>query len=333
MTYEYWSLVESVRTERGPRQRVVASLGKLPGLDPEERVGWEEVGRILSGKEKTQPNLFEDAETNAPDWAEVDLQSVRVERQRRFGDAYLGLALWRRLGLDDLFEELMPAGREKVPWPLVACILATSRFCEPSSELAIAEHFYPETALSDLLGVPAADVYDERLYRGLDRLLPHKDAVCRHLQQRWQDWFGVDVDFLLYDVTSTYFEGQAKANEKATRGYSRDKRPDCAQICIGLVVTKEGLPLGYEIFAGNRNDVTTLDDMIDLMEKKYGMAKRIWVFDRGIVSEDNLETLRKRGARYVVGTPRSMLRKFEAQGQQPVQHSIVFRIGAFVVDH
>jgi len=312
-SYEYWTLVETVRTARGPRQRIVGNLGKLPGLDREERIGWEEVGRVLSGKgPERQPELFS-SDPEPPDWARVDLRQVRAERLRRFGDAYLALAVWRRLGLDTLLADILPAGRAEIGWDALACLLVLARFCEPSSELAIAEHFYGTTALDDLLGIPPEKVNDDRLYRALDALLPHKDAICSHLAGRYAEWFGTQVDFLLYDVTSTYFEGQAAGDSLAARGYSRDHRPDCPQVCIGLAATPEGLPVGYEVFAGNRADVTTLEDMVALLEGRYGQARRIWVFDRGIVSEDNLAMLRSRGARYVVGTPKSMLRKFEAQ--------------------
>ena len=312
-SYEYWTLVETVRTARGPRQRIVGNLGKLPGLDREERIGWEEVGRVLSGKARErQPELFA-SDPEPPDWARVDLRQVRAERLRRFGDAYLALAVWRRLGLDTLLADVLPTGRAEIGWDALACLLVVARFCEPSSELAVAEHFYGTTALDDLLGIPPEKVNEDRLYRALDALLPHKDAVCSHLTGRYAEWFGTQVDFLLYDVTSTYFEGQAAGDSLAARGYSRDHRPDCPQVCIGLVATPEGLPVGYEVFAGNRADVTTLEDMVALLEGRYGQARRIWVFDRGIVSEDNLAMLRARGARYVVGTPKSMLRKFEAQ--------------------
>jgi transposase len=311
--YEYWTLVETVRTARGPRQRIVGNLGKLPGLDDEERIGWEEVGRVLSGKCRSrQPGLF-CSEPEPPDWARVDLGQVKAERLRRFGDVYLALAVWKRLGLDELLGRIMPESQAEIGWDLLACLLVVARFCEPSSELAIAEQFYGTTALDDLLGIRPEKVNEDRLYRALDALLPHKDALCGHLVERYGAWFGTRVDFLLYDVTSTYFEGQAKGNALAQRGYSRDHRPDCPQVCIGLVVTPEGLPVGYEVFSGNRADVTTLEDMIELMEERYGQARRIWVFDRGIVSEDNLTALRERGARYVVGTPKSMLRKFESQ--------------------
>jgi transposase len=171
--------------------------------------------------------------------------------------------------------------------------------------------WYRGTALEDLLDVPAEKVHTDRLYAGLDRLLPHKEAIEKHLRGRLGELFAPRQDLLIYDVTSTYFEGEAKKNPMAKRGYSRDQRSDCVQVCIGLVVSEEGLPLGYEVFDGNRADVTTLETIVTAMEKKYGQSQRIWVLDRGIVSADNLKMLRERGGRYIVGTPKAMLRKFE----------------------
>jgi transposase len=195
----------------------------------------------------------------------------------------------------------------------VAAILAIARFCEPSSELHIADTWYERTGLEDLLGVRIQDVHVNRLYRGLDRVLPHKEAIEGRLKERFSTLFDSKYDLLLYDITSTYFEGEANANPQAQRGYSRDKRFDCKQVCIGLVVTSEGLPVAYEIFAGNRNDVTTVEEIVDAMEEKYGQARRIWVMDRGMVSEENLEYVRERRGRYIVGTPKSMLKKFEQE--------------------
>jgi len=310
--YEYWSLVESVRTARGPRQRIVATIGKLPGLDREERIGWDEIGRLLSGRPRPEPSLFKMSE-EPPSWATVNISGVSVERLRHFGDAYIGLLLWNRLGLATFCKEQIPSGREDIPWSVMASILVLARFCAPSSELQIAESWYDKTSLDDLLGVPCDKINDDRLYRALDSLLPHKDDLCRHLQKRYGELFGSTFDFLFYDITSTYFEGSAKGNPQAKRGYSRDKRSDCPQVCIGLVTTREGLPIAYEVFDGNRVDVTTTQEMVEIMEKKYGKAGRVWVMDRGMVSENNLKYLRSTGARYLVGTPKSMLKKFERE--------------------
>jgi transposase len=316
-TYEYWTLVKTVRTAAGPRQQVVATLGKEPGLESRTRHGWEEVADLLAGRapRPVQGRLGEPLaeSTPRPQWAQVDLDGVRVERVRDFGQVYLALSLWRRLGLHTLLGELIEPGAEQVAWELTACILCLARFCGQQSELEVAERWYADSALEDLLGVPFARVNDARLYRGLDVLHAHKDALCAHLHRRYESWFGVEFEFLLYDVTSTYFEGKAERNQKAARGYSRDQRPDCKQVNIGLVVTPEGLPIGYEIFAGNTADVTTVEDMVELLETKYGQPKRIWVLDRGMVSEENIDFLRERGARYIVGTPKSQLKAFEAK--------------------
>lgn len=308
-TYEYWTLVESVRTKDGPRQRTVATLGKLPGLDAEARMGWEHIRDVLDGRLR-QCDLLR-AEAEPPQWATVDTSRARVERLRRFGEVYLGLALWRRLKLDAFFDEAMEPGREEIPWGTMACILVLARFCAPSSELQIADFWYAKTALDDLLGVAPAKVNDDRLYRALDALLPHKDALFGHFQKVYGELFGTTFDILLYDITSTYFEGQAKGNPQAQRGYSRDGRPDCVQVCIALVVTPEGLPLAYEVFDGNRTDVTTVDEIVEMMREKYGHERRTWVMDRGMVSEDNLKILRGAKANYLVGTPKNMLKHFE----------------------
>jgi transposase len=207
----------------------------------------------------------------------------------------------------------MKQGKEKIPWSLMASILTLARFCAPSSELQIADFWYGTTALDDLLGVAEEKINDDRLYRALDELLPHKEALCRHLQQRYGDLFGTRFDFLFYDITSTYFEGAMEGNPQAKRGYSRDGRPDCVQVTIGLVASKEGLPLAFEVFDGNRTDVTTVEEMVLMMEQKYGTAERVWVMDRGMVSEKNLAFMRARGARYLVGTPKALLRKFERE--------------------
>lgn len=309
--YDYWSLVQSVQTARGPRHRVVARLGKLNGREQKAARGWHDLDALLEGRPMPQQLEFGEEEP-APLWQQVDLKRLRVERVRRFGRVYLGLALWRRLKLHRHLEGLLTSGREQIEWDLIACILSVGRFCAQTSELSVAERWYEDTALEDLLGVPPEKINEARLYRGLDRLVAKKEELCAHLAEQYRSWFGLDFEFLLYDVTSTYFEGLAERNELAARGYSRDPRPDCQQVCIGLVVTPEGLPMGYEVFAGNRNDVTTMEEMVGFMEEKYGKAKRVWVFDRGIASEKNLAWLRQRGVHYLVGAPKKQLRQFEA---------------------
>lgn len=309
--HTYWALVESYRTERGSRQRTVCYLGDLK---PGEESGWHQLGANLNGKPKPEPSLF-DPPTNAesiPDVATILPKQVRLENLRDFGDIWLSLGLWRLLEFDVLLEKLLPTGREDVPWALVATILVLARFARPQSELHIEQMWYRSTALEDLLGVSADKVHTDRLYAGMDRLLPLKQAFEKHLKNRIGELFAPSHELLLYDVTSTYFEGECKRNPLAKRGYSRDSRPDCLQICIGLVVTPDGLPMGYEIFAGNRHDSTTVEEIVKKMEAKYGRSGRVWVMDRGMVSEKNLQFLRDRQGSYIVGTPKSQLRQFEA---------------------
>jgi len=203
--------------------------------------------------------------------------------------------------------------RAEVPWPLMAAVLVLCRWCRPSSELYIAEHLYKHTAIADLLGIPWRKINEQRLYRALDKVLVHREGLQIFLKNRLGSLFDLKYDLLLYDMTSTYFEGDAKGNPKAQRGYSRDHRPDCKQVCIALVVTKEGMPLGYETFAGNRSDVTTLEEIVETMEDRYGRADRIWALDRGMISQENLLFLREGGRRYIVGTPKGMLRQFERE--------------------
>ena len=309
--HTYWALVESYRTARGSRQRVVAYLGELKGS---EKSGWAQLAKRLDGRSGPQRSLFDPPHYDDPsddEPVEVNLKGVRLERLRDFGDVWLALGLWRLLGLDSLLSDVMTDGREEISWPMMAAILTSARFCEPSSELHIEDTWYRRTALEDLLGVSSAKVHTDRLYASLDQLLPHKEAIEKHLKERLGDLFDLEYELLLYDVTSTYFEGECKGNPMAKRGYSRDSRPDCLQVCIGLVVTTDGMPLGYEVFDGNTHDSKTVEQIVLAMESKYGHANRIWVLDRGMVSEDNLRFVRQRGGSYIVGTPKAMLRQFE----------------------
>jgi transposase len=297
--------VEAYRTERGPRQRVVAYLGES---DEQGRLGIKHAAE--AGRDGAQLKLFDDTR---PEWVEVDVNGLRVEQVRSFGGPWLGLALARELGLDTVLRQVLPDGREDVPWAVMVQVAVLARFCEPSSELRLAEDVYERLALSQLLGVPAEKVNDDRLYRTLDELLPYKTALETHLKTRLGELFGISYDLLLYDVTSTYFEGAAAGNALAQRGYSRDGRSDCKQVCIGLVVTREGLPLGHEVFAGNRHDSTTLEEIVETMERRYGKADRIWAVDRGMISAEKIEFLRRGGRRYIVGTPKSTLKRFERE--------------------
>lgn len=308
-THTYWRLVRSVRMGARVRQQTVAMLGEL---DAAGRAKARALAEQITGRCASDAELFE-APKEPVRPVPVLLDRVCLERGRRFGDVWLAWMLWRALRFDELFERLLPAGREEIGWPALAAVLTVARLCEPSSELHIAEDWYRTTALEDLLGVPAEKINEDRLYRALDRLTVHKDAVEAHIRSRLGELFGVHYDLLLYDVTSTYFEGLAQGNEIAQRGHSRDHRPDCTQVCIALVVTREGLPLGYEIFAGNRNDVTTVREIVASMESRHGRADRIWVMDRGMVSEENLTWLRQGNRRYLVGTPKSDLKQWQRE--------------------
>lgn len=305
-THVYWRLVRSVRRGRRVVQQTVAHLGEL---DAEGRLRARALARQITGR-RHQRELFEAAQ-EAPRAVAVRVDRVRVERSRLFGDVWLGWVLWRALELDRVLSEQMAEGREDVPWGMMAAILTIARLCEPSSELHIAEDWYRRTALEDVLGVGAEQVGDDRLYRALDRLLPHKRALEDHLRRKLGSLFGLDYDLLLYDVTSTYFEGVAARNPQAQRGYSRDHRPDCKQVCIALVVTRDGFPLGYEIFDGNRVDVTTVEEIVGTMEARFGLARRIWVMDRGMVSQENVAWLSRTGRRYLLGASRTELKRWK----------------------
>jgi transposase len=302
----YWTLVETYRTARGPRQRVVSYLGDM---DKPVRLGVK--AAAAEAPECVQGALFE--ENVEPDWQEIDTERVRVERPRAFGEWWVGLCTMQKLGLADLLEKLMPAGREEVPWWAMAVLSILCRLCQPSSELKVAEMLYEQSPLPDLLGIPVDRVNDDRLYRTLDRLLAHKEAIEKHLSDRLGSLFELSYDLLLYDVTSTFFEGQSERNPAAARGYSRDQRPDCKQVNIALVVSRCGLPLGFEVFAGNTHDSRTVQDMVGTVERRYGKAGRVWVMDRGMVSEENVAFLREGGRRYILGTPKAHLRRFERQ--------------------
>lgn len=312
--HTYWSLVETIRTPDGPRQRTVCYLGELNGS---AQARWLKTIEVFNEQgEVQQLKLFPshiEPPADDPQVARVLIQQVRLERTREFGACYVGWKLWQRLQLDTFFAALLDQDRAEVAWSQVAAVLAIHRLCAPGSELSIERHWYTATALEDLLGIAPQQINDTRLYRCLDKLLPGKTGLEQHLKQKYGELFGAQFDVLLYDLTSTYVEGAAHSNPLMRRGYSRDHRPDCQQLVLAVVANTEGFPLSWEVFAGNRGDVTTLEAILRLMERKYGKARRIWVFDRGIVSEENLEAIRRRGGQYLVGTPRSKLKEFAAE--------------------
>ena len=312
--HSYWSLVETVRTPDGPRQRTLCYLGEL---NSSAQVRWLKTIEVFNEQgEAQQLKLFPSQVEPPPDdpqVARVLLNKVRLERTRQFGSCWLGVQLWQRLQLDRFFEEAVDEQEADVAWSRVAAVLAINRLCAPGSELAIEERWYPSTALDDLLGIAGGKINDTRLYRCLDRILPHKTKLERHLKQRYGELFGAEFDVLLYDLTSTYVEGAAEKNPMMRRGYSRDHRPDCEQMVIALIVNHEGFPFSYETFDGNRADVSTMETILRMVERKYGKARRIWVFDRGIVSEENLRAIRERGGQYLVGTPRRQMKQFQEE--------------------
>ena len=312
--HKYWSLVETVRTPDGPRQKTLCYLGEL---NSSAQARWLRTVEVFNEQgEAQQLKLFPSEVEPPPDdpqVARVLLNRVRLERTRQFGACFLGLDLWKRLELDRFFERTVDGESADVPWSRVAALLAINRLCAPGSELAIEQRWYPATALDDLLEIEDGKINDTRLYRCLDRILPHKTKLERHLKERYGALFGAEFDVLLYDLTSTYVEGAAEKNPMVRRGYSRDHRPDCEQLVIALIVNNEGFPFSYETFDGNRTDVSTMETILRMVERKYGKARRIWVFDRGIVSEENLQAIRKRGGQYLTGTPRSQMKKFETE--------------------
>jgi hypothetical protein len=309
----YYAVCESLRvSRRRVVQRQVLHLGEL---NTTQLDAWQHTIEVIhEDGQRHQRRLFTDREAQAPeqpDVVEVRLSSFAVKAPRRFGDCWVGCQLWAELGLDQFWQEALAPEAGEVPWEKVLALLVVNRLLAPRTELFVHEKWFGQTAMDLLLDTDAAVANKDRLYRCLDRLLAHKVALEQHLAARGKDLFGASFDVLLYDLTSTYFEGQAEAVPKARRGYSRDHRPDCRQLLIALIVSAEGLPLTYEIFPGNRLDRSTLSQVLDAVESKYGKARRVWVFDRGVVSEANLQLLRERGAHYLVGTPKSQLKAYE----------------------
>lgn len=305
-THRYWRLVESIRIGSRVVQKTIAHLGELNKTEQKQA---RRQAESIVGKPE-QMDLFDDGCRDVV--VPVKLKGVEVRRSRRFGDVYLAWALWRGLKFDKFWDERIIRERDGVSWEKVIATLVCARLCEPSSELHIAEDWYRRTALPDLLGVSEDAMNKDRLYRALDIMISHKEDLERHLSKRAGEMFELSNDILLYDMTSTYFEGEAKGNPKARRGYSRDHRSDCKQVCVAVVVTFDGYPLGYETFAGNTHDSKTVKHIVETMETRHGTVGRVWVMDRGMVSEENIEWFKKTGRQYLVGTPKSELKRWEA---------------------
>jgi len=315
VTHQYFALVESVRTEAGPRQRVVAHLGEL-NSDQERR--WQRTSVIYNRQgDSQQLRLFPDHDgaplPDDPEVVRVHVDDISWTNARRFGDVYLGQWLWQLLQLDAIVDRHVPAGKETVRPADMVAIEVINRLCEPCSEFALAEQWYASTALEDLLGVADEQVTKDRLYRTLDRLLTAQTVIENDLKQRFEGLFQLDYDLLLYDLTSSYFEGLCEENDLAKRGYSRDHRGDCQQIVLALIVTRDGFPLAHETLVGNTKDVQTVRQIVTAVEKRFGQTQRVWVMDRGMISDDTLVFLNENDRRYLLATRRSELTQFQAE--------------------
>jgi transposase len=312
-THTYYALVESIRTEAGPRQRVVAHLGEL-NHDEERRWQRTVVFHNRQGEDR-QLRLFpDDEQVSLPDDADIvriSLKSVGWANPRQFGDVWLGLWLWRHLGLDAIVDRHVPQGKETIRPAEIVAIEVINRLCAPCTEFALAEHWYASTGLEDLLGVPDSAVTKDRLYRTLDRLLNAQEAIERDLKERLGTLFQLDYSLVLYDLTSSYFEGLSAENDLAHRGYSRDHRGDCKQIVVALVVSRDGFPLAHRTFAGNTQDLKTVQTIVTAIETQFGKSQRIWVMDRGMISDESLKFLGESGRRYLLAMRRGELAEFQ----------------------
>lgn len=318
--HHYYSVVENRRVAHNKvTQRTVLYLGEINQL---QEAAWQDLldrfdsecqGQTV--KPFRQQPLLEPTPLRPEEVDAIGVQLSRMElrRPRAFGNCWLGCEIWRLLELDDFWQEKLPEGREAVAWHKVIELLAVNRLVDPGSEWRLHRQWFDQSAMDELLEADFAVASKDRLYRCLDRLVPHKQELFAHLKQRWQTLFGAQFELLLYDLTSTYVEGAAELNPKAKRGYSRDGRPDCLQVVIGLVITTEGFPIAYEVMEGNTADSTTLPGFLDRIEQQYGRAQRVWIMDRGIPTEALLAQLRasQREIRYLVGTPRGLLSKYE----------------------
>jgi transposase len=316
--HRYFSVVENRRVSSGKTvQRMVVYLGEI---NDTQQMAWLKTLDVFDEQEQRSRalSLFPD-DREIPERAvnslQVKLGGLELRRARAFGNCWLACELWRTLGLEGFWQERLPAGREEVPWEKVLRLLVVNRWIAPGSEFRVHRQWFVDSAMDELLGVEFAVAEKDRLYRCLDRLLAHKPDLFVWLRQQWADLFHADFEVLLYDLTSTYFEGEMENNPKAKRGYSRDGRPDCVQVVIALVITTDGFPLAYEVMDGNTSDRTTLRGFLDRIEHTYGKAKRLWVMDRGIPTEAILAEMRDpaRQVSYLVGTSKSKITQYEKQ--------------------
>jgi hypothetical protein len=316
--HRYFSIEESRRLQSGRvAQRRVLYLGEI---NDSQQAAWRKTLEVFDEQQQdyTTLSLFPEDRpipAEAVDSVQVKLSEMKLRRARPYGNCWLGCELWRQLELDRFWEQKLERGRKQVSWAQVLELLVVNRLIDPGSEFRLHRQWFDQSAMDVLLGVDFAVAEKDRLYRCLDRILPHKADLFVHLQQRWKSLFDVSFDVLLYDLTSTYVEGEAEQNPKAKRGYSRDGRPDCKQVIVALVITPEGFPLAYEVMDGNTSDKTTLRGFLSKIEGLYGKARRIWLMDRGIPTEAVLQEMR--GAEgemfYLVGTPKARVTKYEKQ--------------------
>lgn len=313
-THRYFSVVENRRTGSGTTtQRQVLYLGEI---NDSQQEAWRQTLKVFDEdrRQYCELSLFPDDRPLPPgalDAISVKLDQMQLRRPRSFGDCWLGCWLWERLQLSSFWNTQLLDERGEVPWTRVLQLLVVNRLIDPGSELAIHRQWFLQSAMDELLEVDFAAAGKDRLYRCLDRIIEHKDSFCQFIAGRWKTLFDTSFDVLLYDLTSTYFEGLCGKIPKARHGYNRDGRGDCRQVVIALVVTPDGLPLAYEVLAGNSADKTTLSQFLAKIEQMYGKARRTWIMDRGIPTEATLKEMREAGTQYLVGTPRSMLSKLE----------------------
>ena len=313
--HRYWSVVENRRTaDDRVLQRQVLYLGEI---NDSQRAAWTRAIKVLAEDGGAQQMAIFPDDRAAPrldcQVVHIRLSELSLHRPRQWGACWLALELWGQLDLDGFWSPRLPSSRQGTRWLNVLKTLATYRLIDPGSEWRLHRHWYRHSALGDLLGEDEGVAQSDTLYRCLDKLLAHKKAFFSYLRGRWQDLFGARFEVLLYDLTSTYFESDPPGAGKRRFGYSRDKRFDCVQVVIALIVTPEGFPLAYEVPAGNTADNTTLGDFLDRIEAQYGKAERIWVMDRGIPTEAVLARMRRADTpvRYLVGTPKGRLSKLE----------------------
>jgi transposase len=312
-THDYWNLVENRRLFDGRvAQRQVLYLGEI---NASQREAWRKTIELAGQGPRRQVALFPAGSMPADDADAIGvrLSELRLERPRQWGACWLALELWQQLELDSFWRPRLRPSREGTPWLKVLKTLVAYRLIDPGSEWKLHRQWFDASAMADLLESDFALAEKNTLYRCLDKLVEHKNELFKFLVRRWGELFGAKFDVLLYDLTSTYFETDEERGPDDLRqfGYSRDKRGDCRQVVIALIVTPEGFPLSYEVLSGNTADSTTLGDFLDRIEKCYGRAQRIWVMDRGIPTEDSLAKMRSVGASYLVGTPKGRLTKLE----------------------